>query len=204
MNQPTGTELAVCEDIARRQEMGRNKYGVTVAENPLRHREWLQHAYEEALDFAIYLKRAISVNGLQDDVRDFMVKAGQDTPEKPKMPDIAVRKLRAKLIAEELLELCSAYSLTLEISETGVEIKHDPRFEPNLTEAYDAILDLLVVTIGSSVAMGIDLDPGWREVHRSNMSKFIDGHRREDGKWVKGPSYSPANLRPIIEAQEVA
>ena len=39
--------------------MGIAKYGVTVAENPLKLKEWLQHAYEEALDQAIYLKRAI-------------------------------------------------------------------------------------------------------------------------------------------------
>jgi len=30
-----------------------------VANNPLSHKEWLQHAYEEALDMAIYLKRAM-------------------------------------------------------------------------------------------------------------------------------------------------
>lgn len=54
-----GTEARVCADIARRQIQGVNKYGTTVAENPLRLRQWLQHAYEEALDMAIYLKRAM-------------------------------------------------------------------------------------------------------------------------------------------------
>jgi len=56
---PTGIEAQVCADIARRQQLGIAKYGTTVAENPLPLREWLQHAYEEALDQAIYLKRAI-------------------------------------------------------------------------------------------------------------------------------------------------
>ncbi len=55
----TGTEAAVCRDIAERQAMGIQKYGVTVADNPLTLREWLQHAYLETLDKAIYLKRAI-------------------------------------------------------------------------------------------------------------------------------------------------
>jgi hypothetical protein len=59
MSEPTGTEAHVCADIARRQAMGRAKYGTTVAENPLSLREWLQHGYEEALDMAIYLRRAI-------------------------------------------------------------------------------------------------------------------------------------------------
>lgn len=57
---PSGIEAAVCNDIAERQQKGIAKYGVTVAENPLELREWLQHAYEETLDKAIYLKRAIA------------------------------------------------------------------------------------------------------------------------------------------------
>ncbi len=56
---PTGTEARVCQDIAERQERGIAKYGTTVADNPLSLEEWLQHAYEETLDKAVYLKRAI-------------------------------------------------------------------------------------------------------------------------------------------------
>jgi hypothetical protein len=59
MKAPTGTEARVCELIAKRQEMGRNKYGTTVAENPLALREWHQHHLEELLDAAIYVKRII-------------------------------------------------------------------------------------------------------------------------------------------------
>lgn len=57
--QPTGIEAQVCDDIARRQHFGLAKYGTTVADNPLTHKEWLKHAYFEALDMAIYLKRAM-------------------------------------------------------------------------------------------------------------------------------------------------
>ncbi len=59
IEQVNGTELAVCEDIAARQQKGLMKYGTSVADNPLDLREWLQHAYEETLDTAVYLKRAI-------------------------------------------------------------------------------------------------------------------------------------------------
>lgn len=55
----TGTERAVCVNIEQRQQAGIAKYGTTVADNPLHLREWLQHAYEETLDQAIYLKRAM-------------------------------------------------------------------------------------------------------------------------------------------------
>lgn len=53
-------ESQVCADIKERQEKGITKYGMTVAQNPAELREWLQHAYEETLDKAIYLKRAIA------------------------------------------------------------------------------------------------------------------------------------------------
>ena len=56
---PSGTEAAVCRDIAARQQVGIRKYGTTVAQNPLKLRAWLQHAYEETLDKAVYLKRSI-------------------------------------------------------------------------------------------------------------------------------------------------
>ena len=54
-----GIEANVCLDIGSRQEMGIAKYGTTVADNPLSLRQWLQHAYEETLDHAIYLRRSI-------------------------------------------------------------------------------------------------------------------------------------------------
>lgn len=56
---PTGIEALVCKDVTMRQHFGISKYGTTVADNPLTHVEWLQHAYEECLDMAVYLRRAI-------------------------------------------------------------------------------------------------------------------------------------------------
>ncbi len=56
---PVGIEAEVCKDIANRQQMGIKKYGTTVDENPLTPKQWAQHAYEEALDMAIYLKKLI-------------------------------------------------------------------------------------------------------------------------------------------------
>jgi hypothetical protein len=55
----SGIEALVCADIARRQQLGIHKYGRTVADNPLALGAWLRHAYEEALDLAIYLRRAM-------------------------------------------------------------------------------------------------------------------------------------------------
>lgn len=54
-----GIEAKVCADIEARQQLGMNKYGVSVEDNPLTLREWLEHAYQECLDQAIYLRRAM-------------------------------------------------------------------------------------------------------------------------------------------------
>ncbi len=56
---PSGIEAMVCRDIADRQKLGIAKYGKTVADNPLSVREWLEHAYQECLDQAVYLRRAM-------------------------------------------------------------------------------------------------------------------------------------------------
>jgi len=50
----------VISDLISREKMGRTKYGTTVDNANLSEKEWMQHAYEEALDFAIYLKRMMS------------------------------------------------------------------------------------------------------------------------------------------------
>lgn len=65
---PTGVEAEICKMIADRQALGIAKYGQTVEQNPLPLRAWLQHALEECLDQAVYLKRAIAeIDNLQDD-----------------------------------------------------------------------------------------------------------------------------------------
>jgi hypothetical protein len=50
---------AVRADLLRRSQFGITKYGVTLDRTDLGLREWLQHAYEECLDQANYLKRSI-------------------------------------------------------------------------------------------------------------------------------------------------
>lgn len=50
---------AVRADLLARSRLGMAKYGVGVDRTDLVLRDWLQHAYEEALDLANYLKRSI-------------------------------------------------------------------------------------------------------------------------------------------------
>lgn len=50
---------AVREDLLQRSQVGLTKYGTALDRTDLKLRDWLQHAYEEHLDAAAYLKRAI-------------------------------------------------------------------------------------------------------------------------------------------------
>lgn len=49
----------VREDLLRRSQKGIEKYGTTLDKNNLTQLQWLNHAYEEALDLANYLKKCI-------------------------------------------------------------------------------------------------------------------------------------------------
>lgn len=50
---------SVIDDLTSREQRGKAKYGTTMDRDDLNHKQWLQHAYEEALDMALYLKKAI-------------------------------------------------------------------------------------------------------------------------------------------------
>jgi predicted phage-related endonuclease len=61
---------AVIEDLTSRAERGYIKYNTTLGEND--HQNMLQHAYEEALDMAQYLKKEITtLNTIQDLVNQY-------------------------------------------------------------------------------------------------------------------------------------
>jgi predicted HAD superfamily Cof-like phosphohydrolase len=143
-------------------------------------------------------------------VREFMVKAQQATPDYVTEPDLSTRKLRIRLIAEELAEFAAASGIDMKITMVGdskvetIDNFGTPRphgqYEACI-EAADALADLLVVVYGGAVAWGTNIDPVFEEVMRSNMTKFIDGHERADGKWIKGPSYEPAKVREVLMQQ---
>lgn len=102
----------------------------------------------------------------------------------PQFPENETMELRLSLIDEERKELEDAIK------------------DKDIVEVADALTDLLYVIYGMGITFGIDLDATFKEVHRSNMSKLgEDGKpiRREDGKVLKGPNYSPPDLKILIQ-----
>jgi hypothetical protein len=51
----------VINDIQKRELKGIETYGTTMDRDDLTQDQWLQHAYEEALDFVIYLRKLIII-----------------------------------------------------------------------------------------------------------------------------------------------
>jgi predicted HAD superfamily Cof-like phosphohydrolase len=70
-------------------------------------------------------------------------------------------------------------------------------------ETLDALVDILVVTVGAIHSLGADAEGAWKEVMRTNFAK-IDHEtgkvrKREDGKVLKPVGWAPPDLSPFIK-----
>ena len=68
-------------------------------------------------------------------------------------------------------------------------------------ETLDALIDILVVTIGAIHSMGSDAEGAWKEVMSTNFAKIgEDGkvRKREDGKVLKPVGWVPPDLKPFV------
>jgi predicted HAD superfamily Cof-like phosphohydrolase len=74
--------------------------------------------------------------------------------------------------------------------------------EDDRLEMLDALIDILVVTIGAIHSAGFDAEGAWREVMSTNFAK-IDREtgkvrKREDGKVLKPTGWHPPVLSPFL------
>jgi predicted HAD superfamily Cof-like phosphohydrolase len=69
--------------------------------------------------------------------------------------------------------------------------------------ALDALIDILVVTIGAIHSMGADAEGAWKEVMRTNFAKIDKDtgkvRKREDGKVLKPQGWTPPDLKPFLK-----
>ena len=101
--------------------------------------------------------------------------------------------LYLNLIKEEYHELLEAQ---------GLDTNHVRVKEADPVETLDALIDILVVTIGAIHSMGADAEGAWKEVMRTNFAK-IDREtgkvrKREDGKVLKPLGWTPPDLKPFV------
>lgn len=101
--------------------------------------------------------------------------------------DISIQSLRYDLIYEELREL------------------NEAMLDRDIVEVADAIADLLYVVYGTAVSYGINIEPVFEAVHKSNMDKiWPDGelHYHPNGKVKKPEGWEPPNIKAILKEQE--
>jgi len=92
--------------------------------------------------------------------------------------------LYVSLIDEEIRELYEAITA------------HDK------VETLDALVDILVVTIGAIHSMGANGEGAWKEVMATNFAKIgEDGkvRKREDGKVLKPQGWVAPDLKPFLQ-----
>jgi len=70
-------------------------------------------------------------------------------------------------------------------------------------EQLDALIDILVVTIGAIHSMGADGEGAWKEVMRTNFAKIDRDtgkvRKREDGKVLKPLGWTPPELKQFLK-----
>ena len=95
--------------------------------------------------------------------------------------------LYTSLIQEEVDELWTANAAA------------DPK------ECLDALIDILVVTIGAIHSLGADGAGAWNEVMRTNFAKIDPAtgrvNKREDGKVLKPEGWTPPELDQYIQTR---
>ena len=96
----------------------------------------------------------------------------------------------------------SQYAMYLKLIDEEVGELHQAVIANNDVEQLDALIDILVVTIGAIHSMGANAEGAWKEVMRTNFAK-IDKEtgkvrKREDGKVLKPVGWTPPDLAPYI------
>jgi predicted HAD superfamily Cof-like phosphohydrolase len=96
-------------------------------------------------------------------------------------------KLYVNLIKEEYTELNEAINNSDQV------------------ETLDALIDILVVTIGAIHSMGSDAEGAWKEVMSTNFAKIDKDtgkvRKREDGKVLKPLGWTPPELEPFLKKE---
>ncbi len=88
-----------------------------------------------------------------EDIKEFHKKFNLEALYNPGFLSEDVMEFRIKFLEEELNEFIKAYE------------------DNNLHDAFDALIDLTYVVLGTAYLMGLPFKLGWDDVHEANMAK---------------------------------
>ena len=156
----------------------------------------------------------------QELVKDFMIAVDQFDPKAPAIDvanltakDVAVSKLRLKLVTEELSELYEAFlghktytntfSPLFGILEASVDKLTETDFDIDRVAIFDSVVDMEYINLGTAVLFELPIDQGFQHIHENNLTKLdpITGKaiRRADGKILKPTSWKEPDLKQFID-----
>lgn len=119
------------------------------------------------------------------DVEDFHIKFGLPAPAEVRWQSKEWNSFRLKFMREEIDEYEEALK------------------EKNFEKAFDALIDLVYVALGTAVAHGFPWQRGWDRVHMANMKK-IRAHVASDSKRgtaydvIKPVGWQPPDLKDLV------
>lgn len=130
-------------------------------------------------------------------VREFHEAMGIPILDRPSIPDIKRVELRRRLLQEEFKEADEEFAriIARHAHYASAEDVHQ-----DVSRLAKELSDIRYVCWGADLEFGIPSDTVDAEVHRSNMTKvWPDGkpRHRHDGKVLKPPTYSEANILRI-------
>lgn len=126
---------------------------------------------------------------MMDDIKDFHKKFGLIMPpeQNPSLfNDPELYKFRLNFIAEELNEFGEAHN------------------NNDLPKAFDALIDLTYVVLGTAYLMGLPFNEGWKVVHEANMKKVRAEHPSQSKRGtaydvIKPEGWTPPDMQKVLE-----
>jgi predicted HAD superfamily Cof-like phosphohydrolase len=95
------------------------------------------------------------------------------------------------------------FNMYLKLIEEEAEELNQAIIAKDRVEILDALIDMLVVTIGALHSAGFDAEGAWKEVMQTNFNKIDKDTgkvvKREDGKVLKPDGWTPPNLLPYVK-----
>lgn len=124
---------------------------------------------------------------------EFHLRIGDTPPPAPRLPDADTLALRLRLLREEAAEAQHAL-------EALAAAADDDPVERQAAAAHE-LADLLYVVYGTFVALGVDADEVFAEVHAANLRK-AGAPRRADGKQLRPDGWRPADVAGVLRRQD--
>ena len=139
-------------------------------------------------------------------VRDFHEAFGVPVKDSPTIPYLDRVRLRRRLIEEEFAEVMEEFDrIEARLSKPEQSYASAMQIYNDIARLAKELSDLRIVTEGTELEFGIPTHAVYEEVCRSNMSKLgRDGKpvKRHDGKVLKGPDYTEANVMIVLGVVE--